>query len=360
MFYKFRKLIFILLLINYFAFSQDDQDIAPPPGMRGTPSNLPDISVIGDFLGAVSDTKSPEFYVREIELALQGYIYPEMRADIFLALHKHDNQIELDVEEAYASFLNLIDGLNLKAGKVLVDFGKVNRLHPHERPYVDLPLSLTNFFGNHGFNAEGITAQYLLPLPFFAQIEAGSWWLPGQHQHNHSDTSEEYTEFGLANKATSSRLWTSFSTSEKSELEIGASFVIGKGSHYKEHQDDVKIFGTDLTLKYWASTYERLTFQTEVFNLRKTVPIEKLNRWSFYNYAGYKFNKYWEVGALYDWAENALHEYEKSNTLSGVITNHLTESTMIRFQYGHNFQAKSDVAYLSLIFGIGPHSHPLK
>ncbi|MDI6766159.1 MAG: hypothetical protein QME52_04980 [Bacteroidota bacterium] len=343
-----------------------DTGIAPPPGMRGTPSNLPDISIIGDFLGTVSDKKSPEIFVREIELAFQGYIYPQMRADIFLALHRHGDQIELDVEEAYAHFLNITDGLNLKVGKMLVDFGKVNRLHPHERSYVDLPISLTNIFGGHGFNSEGITAEYLLPLPFFTQISMGAWWIAGGHQHAGVDTSaafvEEPTEFSLANKIIHSRLWTSFSTTENSELEIGGSAAFGNGSHYKDHRDDAKIFGADVTFKYWPSAFERFIFQTEIFNLRRTIPVGELKRWSFYNYAGYKPSKYWEFGVLYDWAENAVPEpeYVKSNALSGIVTNHLTETTMIRLQYGHNFLSKSDAVFLNLICGIGPHSHTLK
>jgi hypothetical protein len=55
-------------------------------------TELPDISVIGNIVGLASsdhaaDNRS-DIVVRELELGLQGYLYPQVRADAFIALSK--------------------------------------------------------------------------------------------------------------------------------------------------------------------------------------------------------------------------------------------------------------------------------
>jgi len=354
--------ILLFITLNNFVFSQDDQEVTPLPGMRGTPSNLPDISVIGDITGKLSseptDFDRNKILVREIELALQGYIYPEIRADVFLAMHRHDEHFEPEICEAYVSFLRIINGLSLKAGKIHVDYGKINKVHEHHRPYTNQPVALTNFFGEHGLVGEGVTLGYLMPLPLFMQIDIGAWRLEGKHHHEEDE--EKSLTFDLADEVYTGRLWSSFPLGETSELELGASVAAAHGSHYQEHQDNAKVFGVDLTFKLWPSTYERLIFQNEIFNLHREIPVGKLNRWGFYSYLGYQFNKYWDAGLRYDWSENAFPENKKTNSLSGIITNRLTETTVIRLQCDYNFGLKSYNAFLQLVFGIGPHSHPLQ
>lgn len=342
--------------------TQADTGATPLPGMRGTPSNLPDISIIGDFVGKISNIKDDndknKILVREIELAMQGYIYPEMRADVFLALHRHGDHFEPEICAAHVSFLRIVEGLSLNAGKIHVDFGKINKVHQHHRPYTDQPSALTNFLGPHGLVGEGASLGYLFPLPFFAQIDIGAWWLPSKHKHE--ECGAEIEEFSLADKVYSSRLWTSFLLSDLSELEIGASAAIGKGLHHSEHQDEVKIFGSDITLKLWPSAYERLIFQNELFHIIRKVPVGELKRYGLYNYIGYQPSRYWSLGFRHDWSENVFPDYQNSRRLSGIITNHLTETTKIRFQYSYNMALKRYEAYLQLVFGIGPHSHILE
>lgn len=341
---------------------QTDTGATPLPGMRGTPGNLPDISVIGDITGKLSndknDTDRDKILVREIELSLQGYIYPEMRADVFLAMHRHGDLIEPEICEAYASFLSIINGLSLKVGKQHVNFGKINRVHEHHRPYTTQPLVLTNFFGDHGLVGEGAAIEYLLPLPLFMQIDVGAWRVEGEHHHE--DAVDESNEFGLSDEVYTGRLWTSFPLGETTELELGGSVAAGHGSHYQEHQDNVKVFGADLTFKLWPSAYERVIFQTEILNLHREIPVGQLNQWGFYNYLGYRFNKYWDAGLRYDWSETAFPGKEHVNSLSGVITNHLTETTQIRCHYQYNLSSDTYETFLQLIFGIGPHSHNLE
>ena len=365
------------------------------PGMRGVPSNIPDVSVVGDFYGKVSnnetDNERNKLTIREIELALQGYIYPGMRADVFLAMHKHEDHIEPEICEAKVSFLKLFDNFTAEVGKIHINFGKINKVHQHHRPYVDQPPVITNFLGDHGLVGEGAVLSYLFPLPFFAQIDIGAWRVPA-----HEPESEEVevsgltdingnpinkilvpgeceNEFGLADEVYTGKLWSSFPTSEKSELELGASGATGKGSGYTNHKDEAKVTGLDLTYKLWPSAHTRLIFQNEILYLVRNIPTGEIKRSGFYSYLGYRFNKYWSSGLRYDDAEDALPHADDSGNLSvnvsertksasAIVTRDLTETTQLRLQYKYYFEGPKDVSegYLQITFGIGPHSHLLE
>ena len=67
----------------------------------------PDVSVIPSFLlcpwgegNCAYDEADGKLNLEEVELALQGYLNPFVRADVFFAYHEGD----FEVEEAYASF----------------------------------------------------------------------------------------------------------------------------------------------------------------------------------------------------------------------------------------------------------------
>lgn len=344
----------LVLLLNSSLFAQEEPKSTPLPGMRGTPINLPDISVIGDILGQTTtydDVDRNKVFVREIEFALQGYLYPEIRADVFFAFDREKGgKINTELEEAYVSFLKLFGDFNGKAGRMLVDFGKVNKLHPEQWQYVIKPKALENFMAEHGLIGNGGSLGYLLPLPFFAQFDLGAYRI----------SSEESEEFALGDFGYSARLWTSFSLSEISEFEIGTSGLYGRGFRYLEHQDDVKLYGIDLTYKVISSTYERLIFQNEILHIVRQIPTEEIKRFGFYNFLGYRFNKYMETGLRYDFSENVLPDKAQTKSITGIITTNLTETTKLRFQYGYNIEPKTHELFLQLLFGIGPHSHVLQ
>lgn len=354
--YKYLIVVSILsVFLNGVGLSQENNQ-TPLPGMRGIASSLPDISVIGDIDGKLStnenDPNRNKVFVREVEFALQGYLYPEIRTDIFFSFHREKTgKVNSELEEAYVSFLQLFSDFNGKVGKMLVDFGKINKLHSEQLQYVDKPGVLTNFLGEHGLIGSGGSSGYLLPLSFFSQIDISAWRI---------EASEEPEKFSLADIVYVIRLWNSFSLTDISEFEIGGSGAMGKGYKYLEYQDDVKLYGIDLTYKLWPDTYKRLIFQNEVLYIIRTIPADELKRYGFYNYLGYQFNKYWVIGGRYDFSDNVLVNNEKTNSISAIFANRLTESTMLRLQYTYGLETKSHDIFLQFIFGIGPHSHPLQ
>ena len=360
--YHSRAQLFLLLFICVVAHQVKSQD-TPLPGMRGTPANIPDVSLVGDMCGKLSDDTNDndrnKIFIREIEFALQGYLYPEMRADAIMAFHRHGDHVEAEICEGYVSFFNILGGFNLIAGKRHIDFGKVNKPHQHHVPYVDRALVLTQFFGEHEFAGEGASLDFLLPLPFYLQIAIGAWQAGHEHAHD-EDHAEAGDQFSLADNMITSRMWASFALGDHAELEVGGSGLAGHGPHHEDQKDDVLVLGTDLTLKMWPSTYQRLLLQAEILRLQRELPDERLERWGCYAFCGYRFSKYWDAGLRYDWAQNALPDEDLQQKLVLVATNSLTETTKVRLQYGFMVESHTNEALLQLIFGIGPHSHPLE
>lgn len=380
---------FALFLTAGFCTAQEETftsriiETAPPPqGMRGTPANLPDISVIGVFNGYISDDKSDggrnKLEFDEVETAFQGYIYPKMRADVFLALHKHDDEYEAEICEAKTTFLEVLPGLSAQAGKIHVDIGRLNKSHSHHRPMVDQPPVITNFFGEHGLVGQGLALSYLLPLPFYAELQGGAWTVAAHHSHiGEENTAEildisgstvtvpvitESDEFGVADKTYTGRLLTSFALSPRTEMLVGLNALKGRGSHYEHHRDEVKIAGADFTLKYWPSSYVRWTFQNEWFQLNRRTASARMIRDGFYSLINYRWSKYWDAGLRLDYSENAMPVLSRERMYSVMLTRHLTETTHARLQYRHkNIDGdKANEGWVQLSFGIGPHSHELE
>ena len=69
-------------------------------------TDLPDISVIGNFVGSRTESKN-NFNVQEIEFAFQHYLYPSVKANVFTALHKESNKMNFELEEAYVDFSDI-------------------------------------------------------------------------------------------------------------------------------------------------------------------------------------------------------------------------------------------------------------
>ncbi len=380
-----KKMIFIigLVFLSQQLKSNDTYILSqgtPLQGMRGTPLNLPDISVVVNMIGYLSDYKKDknrnEIFINEVETAFQGYIYPEMRADVILALHKHEENYEAEICEAKASFLNLGYGFSGEVGKIHLDFGKINKLHIHHLPTTDKPLVVEKFFGEHELAGQGATVKYLIPiLPFYSQIQAGLWII-NSHHHREEEAevldingstvtvntlAHDNSSFSPADKVYSFRWNSSFELSKHKELEIGFSGLKGRGSHYNEHKDKVEIIGTDVTFKWFPSSYKKWTFQNEWVHLKRKVPVGKLHRDGFYSFLNYRANKYWDYGLRFDYSENAFPSISYERAFSAVVTRHLTEASYWRVTVKHrNINSKNITeTWFQLSFGIGPHSHEL-
>jgi hypothetical protein len=162
-----------------------DAGVPPPvaptnPFVRAFQSLNPDVSVIVEgnagymtrapYSLAGDDpvlTGNPGFALQEIEVAFQAVVDPYFRADLFLTI---PNLTGLEVEEAMLTTTGLPAGLQVKAGMFRSAFGRQNGQHLHIQDFTRRPLLNEAYLGTDGLRAPGLQASWLIPVPFFLQL----------------------------------------------------------------------------------------------------------------------------------------------------------------------------------------------
>src|SRR5437588_4209314 len=132
----------------------------------------PDISVIGDFLGALGGNPIrpvSALEMHETEVAFQSVIDPYARADFFISF----GESGANLEEGYIPFTSLPAGSVARAGKMRAAFGKVNTLHNHVLPWTDRPLVTDNLVGGEdGIDDAGFSVTRAFQAPKGIFLEA--------------------------------------------------------------------------------------------------------------------------------------------------------------------------------------------
>lgn len=352
----------------------------------------PDISVISRFRLDSNDGQQlperrvfskPDFQFEEFEVAIQSYLNPYARADVFLAKGGSGDE-PIEIEEAYATFLRGLPlDLNVRIGKYLVDFGKLNALHPHAWPFLSKPLSLQRFLGDEGINDLGISASLLLPVGDIVYGKLTADVLRG-HTIGTIDPSAYMQGGGVgmidtamseSYYANSGRLMFFVPMSENGDLEFGVSGLTGIHDPYSK----LRFYYTNIDFKYkWKpDAYTSLVLQGEaLFNHRKVsrgtdargrTMVQSFSSQGFYVYGDLQFNKVFSIGGRYDWTQSPYSTYEKS--LGGAVFvgyYPVEETAAFRLQYEHVRISSAGAATvavntisLQFMFSLGPHkAHP--
>ena len=354
---------------------------AAPVGAYGGLMN-PDLSVITNFKAFVSDDDDnplhKKFLVQEAEIGLQGYLWPGIRGDVFAALEQHvgedrDIHTEIDLEEAYVSFLDLPLGFQIQAGRKLQDFGRVNPIHPHHWAFPDTPLSLRHLFGDHPWFDDGIQVSTLVPNPWdvYFKIQGGLW--NGRklgHVHEHEDEDHEDAvgfegPVDWGGHVFTARASLDFPLGDHTNLMPGYSFAGGEFG-------DAFLHGADLTLIYrWPQSYRRLRWQNELFfgDFELTghehedgyVPRRDVDAWGGYSLLVLELDKYWETGVRFDWWNS--EDLDDEWGMTTFLTYRFSHSMYLRPAYRFSkFPGGEDehMGLLQLVWGLGPHAHRLE
>lgn len=348
----------------------------------------PDISAVGDFrIYSHDDQSRPDEVEKfnlanpEIELNIGGYLNPYVRADIVIGWHgEHDAEIE----EAHATILRGLPlNTNLRVGKYLLEYGRLNPVHPHAYPFIMRPLPHEMFFGNHGLSDMAIRASFTLPTgDAFTEIMGGL--LKGDalatHEHEedgyegekHEHESEEKRDLGFFGRLTSS-----LAVSDASELAIGGS-VLNAVHGFNEDTigtpDQLRswLVGGDIKYKYKPSKYRSLQIEAEsIMRFSEWGESgEGLTSYGAYGYVDYRFNQIYNLGGIFEWVrieEAHHHEGEDDHVIKqhdikrfGLFVGFapLEETSMVRLaghwtdpDEGDSFWALS----LQFVIGLGPH-----
>ena len=339
-----------------------------PSGAGGRALALPDISLIVQAKGKASTDTRDEARNRvrlsEAELGVQGYVYPNVKADAFFTASPGENE-PFQVEEAYLTYLGLRKALNFYVGKKHVAFGRTNLLHNHSWLYVNPPKVLQNLVAEESLGGEGAAVSYLIPTKsdVFAQLDLGTWTGAGPGESSNLPGIVKGPGANFADRFHTARLWTSYPLAENTELELGGSYAGGAAAgEAGAIAGRATLTGLDLTYRHFGEGTSRLLLRGEAIQ-RHQSGVESSTAKGYYLFGNYRKNKYSSLGLLYDWSEfpqaTDLHE----SALSLILTQQFSEQYYLRLQATHGSRpgdSSCNELWLQWVWGVGPHTHNLE
>lgn len=336
------------------------QTPAPPPQQRVGASANPDISVIGDFQGLYRSYGPHNFdaVLNEAELSVQSVVDPYARADFFYSVGEDHTTGKFSggIEEGFLTTLSLPAHLQLKAGRFKQAMGRINPVHAHALPFVDLPDAYVNFFGEEGLKGDGLSLAWLLPNHTFFQeltVEATS-----------VAESPSFERSAKNNNLYLAHLKNFWDLSADATLELGLSAMTGENLMKK-----TTIIGAiDLTYKWKPiryNTYKSVTFQNELYYSNAMLDSSKVNALGFYSMLSVQIAERWFLAGRYDYSNNPNSAKFVQQSGSATLGWHATEFQKIELEAKYTtmneklaenrYEEKFVMAYLRWIFVIGTH-----
>lgn len=330
----------------------------------------PDLSAIGDMRviartsGTADSTGSErlEFSFEELEIAINAYLNPYMRADVFLGIHGLGPEIE--IEEAYLTVLRGLPlSLQMSAGAYLLDFGRINSQHAHQWGWLERPLMQQTMFGGEGVRAVGVRATTLVAVGETAVTLSGSAFngdaLAG-HEHGEGEEEEE-----AAPKIMGSGRLTAFrQLSNAVSFEVGGSYL---GGVYDPVENlKANIAGLDVKLRWRPDSYRSFVWIAEAMTSARDVEDEDTGAIGAVDAIGVftsgelQWRRRWSAGAFFDWTEDASIPGAETTAAGGSFAFSPAEETA-RFSLVYRHQASDLYAYdddsltLQFLWSLGPH-----
>lgn len=279
---------------------QESQPAQAAPPVRSGISANPDIGVIGDFQASFDNVGKRNFdmYLNETEVSLQSVVDPYARADFFVSFGRNPltHAYGVEVEEGYLTTLSLPARLQLKVGKFKQALGRVNTVHTHALPFIDMPNALVNYFGNDGLNDEGASLSWLVPNKAFYQ----ELTFQATTGYNESPVFERGDNNQLLYLG---HLKNFFTLGENSTLELGLTGITGPN----DSSNVTNVGAADMTFKWkpvQMNTYRSLAWQSEFFyNNANYSSTSFENSLGFYSYLEYQLAKRTFLTGRYDYAQ---------------------------------------------------------
>jgi len=326
----------------------------------------PDISVIGDFVGAAGGNTAPplatlqpfpSLQMHESELGLQAIIDPYARGDFFLSFGEEG----VELEEGYITFTALPAGLVAKVGKMRSAFGKVNTLHNHVLPWVDRPLVTTNLVGGEdGIDDAGFSLQRILPAPKGIFLEATGQVFRG-------DSGDLFVAQQRSDVSTVEHLRGYKDITESTNLDIGLSYARGHNSGNVSLPGDfiTQLYGVDATVRWKPlrrSIYHSFVGRGEfIWSQRQQFPREQRS-FGWYASGDYQFARRWFGGGRFDWSDRRQFDNLTDKGAAATLTYWPSEFSQVRGEYRFTRYAEnkdSNELLMQLIFSLGAHgAHP--
>jgi hypothetical protein len=316
----------------------------------------PDISLIGNFLGSAGNgagQPSPALEMRESELGLRAIIDPYARADVFLAFGPEG----VEVEEGYLTFTALPGGLQLRAGKMRADFGKVNTLHTHALAWADRPLVTRNLVaGEEGISDAGLSLSRILPAP-------GGVFLEGTAQVFRGDTPGLFESIRRNDVSAIGHLRAYRDVSESTNLDLGFSYARGQsplsGGTNQLYNVEATLRWKPLRRSIYRSFLARSEFIWARADAGAEAPAKPLG---YYVSADYQLGRRWFLGGRFDRSDRLTEPDLRDTGGSVILTYRPSEFSQLRGQLRRTRYAENATAnelLFQLQFVMGSHgAHP--
>ena len=386
--------ILILLLIMFHETLFAQSNVNPNVSAIGT------FNIFTNYIKGSDEYGKLNFETPELELFIDGYLNPYSRATVDIAFEEG----EFGVEEIYAEVLRGLPlDLQLKAGKYLLGFGKINTVHPHAWSFLDRPLSHQVFLGEEGFNDIGFDVSFILPFEaIYTSFDIGVFKgdAIGKTEAANAEDEESIRKLRGINPITVGRLLMFYDIDDYNNLEVGLNGAYGlhAKSEVNLAGDSTAILskenlyflygGLDFKYKYKPDGYTSFTIQGEgIINNRDVIRdnglgvnidkqiTKKITTFGGFIYCDYQFLKQFSIGAKYDFTYGIIGDEpgtftlsnDDKNTTSGIsgwFGYYPVEETLalrlgvkhLTFNYDDGTSRDGEtVIKLQMLFSLGPH-----
>jgi hypothetical protein len=306
----------------------------------------PNISLILDVAAAAFSDPAPMqlgghdprrngFNLQQLELSMGSAVDPYLRFDSNIVF----SQFGVEIEEAYATTLDLPLNLQARAGQFLTRFGRINNTHPHAWDFADQPLVIGKFMGAEGNRGLGAEASWLVPLPWYGELVGSLTDATGG--------ASARSFYGNAAFDVLSPLDTQATLAFKQFFPLGADWSLAwglsgaSGPNPTGRANRSDLFGTDLYLKYRplsGGSFTEVAWTTEMIARRRQVPDRLLADYGGYSSLFWRFAPQWGTAARYELVSGAANDYldpewvGDRSRVSADVTFWPTEFSRLRWQ----------------------------
>jgi hypothetical protein len=337
--------------------------------VQSAPTALnPSIGMVLDANVSQKSTEGGNFNFRAAEFGFAASVDPFVRAYSFVTGSNNG----FEVEEAAAITSSLPWNLTAKGGRFFADFGRFAKIHDHELPFVNRPLSIDRMVGGES-QADGVEVAYLFPTPFFLRATVGGYNKIGADNEQVDNTkSRSWSRFTYLG-----RLSTYHDITDNHSIEVGASMAYTPSLRLNGDPNggDRILNGIDVTYRYQplsSVVYQGVTWGSEFFANSQRIPLtsddvdvgKRRRSYGGYSYAEVKLNKNWSTGFLFDYAPSVEKPGLKTIGYSPYVTWNISEFNRLRLQFTHADDRvredkgdRGNQVFLQWTTVIGAHTH---
>ena len=348
-----------------------------------------DYNLPGYALGGEAGLAPEGFSLGHSEIIFSSTIDDKFNGQFSISIAEHDNEIEVELEEAFFETLSMGGGFNLRGGRFYSAVGYLNQQHRHEWDFQDAPLVYRALFGDQ-YSDDGLRLTYTAPTDLI--IELGAEALSGSNypaggQHKGVGSWTAFANVG--DVIGMSHRWQaglSYMSADNIEREYSEHAHTTTSAEIPVFTGDSRLIGANAIYK-WApggkSHDQNVMLQFEYFTRDEVGDITLLNsnpqeastldsrQSGWYLQAIWQFDHHWRTGVRYDMldsdntgsdndvlAEAGLvangYQPERMSIMAEWIP---SEFSRIRLQYNRDdsYQSSDNQVYVQYTFIMGSH-----